>query len=450
MQHGTRIYQSHSLHPNEQAEQTAWRLRRRITSQYRHNLIMNWFSAIVGTLNPQAVMVAGGFMAVVFGCLLLAQCLQSKTDQLALSLLTISTFCAAGGLFISATILNRTIDINQITAAILGITAYLCGMFCLIVLYRPKTPKRLMVACGLFCYLGFLLWPIGIATHNWSALCQFALTCMALAVILSTKDESAPYFRLAWLGLCLFSIAGLMPRVTEVLSILFDSGTGVSNHEVARIMDTAAYRIRALTWTISVAVSFGLTTGLINARNSKRLQNSVDIDLLTGAHSRQFLVEKANQVFNEKRGRLVQPHSLSTALLLIDIDHFKLVNDTWGHEVGDRVLEHCVHSIREIVRQSDAVVSRYGGEEFCVFLPQSNAKQATELAERIRVQIESKPYSHGNEKIALTVSIGAVHDSESSTIKGLKELINIADERLYKAKHLGRNRVIEQIDMLVI
>jgi diguanylate cyclase (GGDEF)-like protein len=408
------------------------------------------FNTIINTLEPQAVMTAGGFLALVFSGLLLAQCLRNKTDQVPLALLTVSTLCASGGFFASAIFLNRAMDLNQMIAPVLGTTAYLCGLSCLIYLYRPNTPKLLMLACGLICYLGFLFWPIGIATRNWNAMCQFTLTCIALGVIVGTKDSSAPYFRWAWLGLCLFSLTGLMPRIIEIVSIPFDGGTSFSNREVAKLIDTSAYRIRALTWTISVAVCYGLTTGLINARSSKRLQQSVDIDLLTGAHSRRFLVENAKQFFDERRSNAAKPSLLSTALLLIDIDHFKKVNDTWGHDVGDNALKHCVQSIREIVRQDDAVVSRYGGEEFCVFLPQCNPKQVTELAERIRLHIASKPYWHGNEKIALTVSIGAVHDGESSAIKGLKELISLADERLYKAKHLGRNRVIERIDMLVI
>jgi diguanylate cyclase (GGDEF)-like protein len=412
--------------------------------------LVNLFNIIISALEPQAVMTAGGFMSLVFGGLLLAQRLRSKTDKTALTLLTVSTFCAAGGLFASAIFFNRAMDLNQMIAPILGTTAYLCGLNCLIFLYRPNTPKLLMLASGLICYLGFLFWPIGIETRNWNALCQFALTCLALGVIVSTKDESAPYYRWAWLGLCLFSLTGLMPRIIEIFSILFDGGASFANREAAKLMDTSAYRIRALTWTISVALCYGLTTGLINTRSNKRLQQSVDIDLLTGAHSRRFLVENANQFFNERRSNASTPSLLSTALLLIDIDHFKKVNDTWGHDVGDNALKHCVQSIREIVRQDDAVVSRYGGEEFCVFLPQCNPKQVTELAERIRLHIASKPYWHGNEQIALTVSIGAVHDGESSAIKGLKELISLADERLYKAKHLGRNRVIEQIDMLVI
>ncbi len=395
-------------------------------------------------------MTAGGFMALVFAGLLLAQCLRSKTDKTVLGLLTVSTFCAAGGLFASAIFLNRAMDLNQMIAPVLGTTAYLCGLSCLIFLYRPNTPKLVMMACGLICYLGFVFWPIGIETRNWNALCQFSLTCIALCVIVGTKDESAPFYRWAWLGLCLFSLTGLMPRIIEILSIPFDGGSSFASREAAKLIDTSAYRIRALTWTISVAVCYGLTTGLISVRSNKRLQHSVDIDLLTGAHSRRFLVENANQFFNERRNNAASPSLLSTALLLIDIDHFKKVNDTWGHDVGDNVLKHCVQSIREIVRQDDAVVSRYGGEEFCVFLPQCDPKQLTELAERVRAHIASKPYWHGKEQIILTVSIGAVHDGESSAISGLKELISLADARLYKAKHLGRNRVIEQIDMLVI
>jgi diguanylate cyclase (GGDEF)-like protein len=405
---------------------------------------------IINTLEPQAVMTAGGFMALVFGGLLLAQCLRSKTDRVALALLLISVFCAAGGLFTSAIYLNRAMDLHQMIAPVLGTTAYLCGSTCLIYLYRPSVPKRLLFVCALVCYSGFVFWPLGIATRNWNALCQFNLACIALAVVARAKDPLAPKFRWAWLGLCLFSLTGLTPRVVEIMSIPFDGGTDFASREVSKHIDTAAYRIRALTWTITVAVSYALTTGLIHARKNKQLQQSIDIDLLTGAHSRRYLVERTNQHFKERRNSDLLTSEQSTALLMIDIDHFKKVNDTWGHDVGDSVLKHCVQSIRQVIRQDDAVVSRYGGEEFCVFLPRCSPEQATELAERIRQQVAEKLYWHGNETIRLTVSIGCVHGNESNTLTSLKALISLADQRLYKAKQSGRNRVILQSDVLVI
>jgi two-component system, cell cycle response regulator len=126
------------------------------------------------------------------------------------------------------------------------------------------------------------------------------------------------------------------------------------------------------------------------------------------------------------------------------IDHFKQVNDQWGHQVGDAVLKHCVTQIRGVIGQSDAVIARYGGEEFCIVVPKISFKAAAVLAERVREQIENNPYVSENLHVAFTVSIGISHRTKPTP---LEELIRVADQFLYAAKRSGRNRVNSELEM---
>jgi diguanylate cyclase (GGDEF)-like protein/PAS domain S-box-containing protein len=129
----------------------------------------------------------------------------------------------------------------------------------------------------------------------------------------------------------------------------------------------------------------------------------------------------------------------ATSLLLIDIDHFKQVNDTHGHLIGDRVLQNVVLRLRENLRQSD-ILARYGGEEFIVLMPETNASQAWYGAERLRRVVADKPFSIGQGDLAVTISLGVTSWLPSVPLPSLDSLIDQADQALYRAKQGGRNR----------
>ena len=129
------------------------------------------------------------------------------------------------------------------------------------------------------------------------------------------------------------------------------------------------------------------------------------------------------------------------ALIALDIDHFKAVNDTFGHEAGDEALKHVARIIREQVRWRDGdVAARIGGEEFAVWLPGASLGTAMEIAERTRVQIEASPFRYGQEQRRITVSLGVT--AFPDPIGAIQNLMNVADAALYQAKRGGRNRVI--------
>ncbi len=164
-------------------------------------------------------------------------------------------------------------------------------------------------------------------------------------------------------------------------------------------------------------------------------RSEADRDALTGLYTR--------RVFDEALAELtVKPRSAPVALLMIDLDHFKRINDTHGHRVGDEVLRAAAEAIRSEVRSGTDIAARYGGEEIAVIAPAAEIGGAEELAERIRARVEELRLVAGGTLVAVTVSVGVAalqpHESEHDPARTLVER---ADARLYEAKGAGRNQV---------
>ncbi|GGB48469.1 GGDEF domain-containing protein [Shewanella inventionis] len=144
----------------------------------------------------------------------------------------------------------------------------------------------------------------------------------------------------------------------------------------------------------------------------------------------------AAAILEQEKARL-QRNNEPLSVLLCDLDHFKSVNDKYGHNAGDMVLTELSALFTEQVRQQDCV-ARWGGEEFLIILPQTTSEQAGVIAEKIRSSVENHTLQFLDNKIQVTISIGISQLSQDQTID---ELINNADKCLYQAKTLGRNRV---------
>jgi diguanylate cyclase (GGDEF)-like protein len=175
-----------------------------------------------------------------------------------------------------------------------------------------------------------------------------------------------------------------------------------------------------------------LQRDLIRARDELRFQATHDT--LTGLWNRGAFLE----LFHRELQRAVRS-KVSTSALMLDLDHFKKINDTYGHLAGDAVLKEVAHRITQVVRTYD-VVGRYGGEEFLVVLPDYGKEQAEQSAERIRAAVAAKPITTDTAEISITVSIGVAVATSGTT--GEREILANADAALYTAKNSGRNRVI--------
>ncbi|MDP2313399.1 MAG: GGDEF domain-containing protein [Pseudomonadota bacterium] len=158
------------------------------------------------------------------------------------------------------------------------------------------------------------------------------------------------------------------------------------------------------------------------------------IDPLTGLMNRGAFDQALEREFD----RAVR-YGRSLSLLLVDIDHFKYVNDTWGHPVGDRVLAQVAHALRGSVRNVD-VPGRYGGEEFAVILSETNTEGAAIAGERVRHAIGALVMAVGNDPVRITASVGVV--TWSPLFASPAELVAAADQTLYRAKRSGRNRTV--------
>lgn len=160
-------------------------------------------------------------------------------------------------------------------------------------------------------------------------------------------------------------------------------------------------------------------------------------DALTGAWNRRWfdhwLCEEINRA---------ERYSRSLSLIMLDLDLFKVVNDTHGHPAGDTVLKEVANQCLSIIRTTDTL-SRFGGEEFCVLMPETSSEAACGLAERLRAGVESLEIMHNEIKLGITVSLGVAVFSPGMDAE---TMLHHADESLYHAKRNGRNRVEYIVD----
>ncbi len=194
----------------------------------------------------------------------------------------------------------------------------------------------------------------------------------------------------------------------------------------------------ALLFTISIAF---ILLAMAKERTELRHRTAAMVDPLTGIANRRSFMQDAAQ--------LAKRHSANprpTAVLLIDLDHFKSINDRFGHALGDRALEIFADAARQSVRSSD-LLGRLGGEEFAAVLADTSRDKAVAVAERIRASFAQAALEVDNRPVGATVSIGVVHCPDGAL--DVPELLAQADQALYFAKENGRNRVeVASLDMM--
>jgi len=185
---------------------------------------------------------------------------------------------------------------------------------------------------------------------------------------------------------------------------------------------------------IAAAMAKQVSVALDRALLIKDLEKLATTDSLTRLHIRRSFLERAHQEFERSR-RYQRPLSV----LMLDVDHFKRINDSHGHETGDRVLRVLADTCRGSLRRQD-VIGRYGGEEFVAMLPETPTVVAQDAAERLRRAVEDLTVTSSGGPVKVTISIGVA--SLNAGTGGISALINAADRALYEAKQKGRNRVV--------
>ncbi|OIQ81797.1 response regulator PleD [mine drainage metagenome] len=260
----------------------------------------------------------------------------------------------------------------------------------------------------------------------------FALVYAACARLLLIHIE--PPLRTAYwfTGLC-FAFLAMVMLARGIMIWALPSGT---------------YRIYALiphnplpfflSSMVQLCVTFGFVL-MLDYRLVMDLQKIASRDMLTGALNRRRLEEEAERLW-ARRSRTGD----TLAVMMIDIDHFKSVNDRYGHQAGDEVLRHLAAIAQASIRVDD-YFARYGGEEFCILLPSTTEKEAFSLAERLREAYAARTMEFAGKPLNSTISIG-VADSAQAGLE-FSSLLATADQALYRAKHEGRNRVVSYSTM---
>jgi len=202
----------------------------------------------------------------------------------------------------------------------------------------------------------------------------------------------------------------------------------------------------AMGWALSVLlwrkfITITLQQELLEKVNAelqskqRDLERLTRLDGLTGLYNRNTFVE-----LTERELVRAQRQGSATAILLLDLDHFKRVNDTWGHPAGDAVLKNVAAVVTQSVRSTD-LVGRLGGEEFIILLPGTTLIAARKLAEKVRARLEANPTLFEKTTIQTTASIGLAGTTAAEK-RDFDNLYNSADKALYMAKQRGRNQVV--------
>ena len=182
------------------------------------------------------------------------------------------------------------------------------------------------------------------------------------------------------------------------------------------------------------AIVAAMITARENAHHVKRLHELTSLDGLTQIFNRRYFDEMIAKEFARTR-----KSGLPLSLLLFDIDHFKSVNDTHGHQAGDEILRQVAGTLKGVIRDGD-ILARYGGEEFVIVAPDTDEAGAVEFAERVRIAVEKLRTRFGDKVIPVTISIGVA--THKGTFADPEALIGAADKAVYRAKDNGRNQVV--------
>lgn len=220
----------------------------------------------------------------------------------------------------------------------------------------------------------------------------------------------------------------------------FEGVIGIFNHGRNSYNNEDREFLEMLTSFAAIAINNSMKTETINSYN-RELEIINRYDSLTGIFNRRHFLKKMTSSWD-----LCCRKNYYFHFMLIDLDHFKVVNDTWGHEVGDICLSATSRIFKQLLQRSVDGFGRYGGEEFVVFLQGMTPEGAEEMAERIRSTIEKTPVQTEDKIIPVTASIGLISVKlNAKTSLSVQELIKKADDNMYQSKMNGRNQITSSI-----
>ncbi|NYF25993.1 GGDEF domain-containing protein [Sporosarcina sp. JAI121] len=264
----------------------------------------------------------------------------------------------------------------------------------------------------------------------------FLFTVILVFIDTILTEEASGHYPFIW-SLALIPIIYIINMYPK-WKVIIGSGVFYSflkyTTEFSQKINPSNSEINALILGSLINWSIALTMGYFIIKSHKlflKVEELTIIDSLTGAYNRRYL-----ELFMEKSIPISKRTNSSLVFMMVDIDHFKKVNDNYGHQCGDQALKHTSSIINNNVRNTGVFV-RFGGEEFAVILPNTDVAEGLIIAERIREAVEKSEFIYKSERIHFTISIGvSIYNGEN-----VEEFIEKSDSALYKAKENGRNQI---------
>lgn len=295
---------------------------------------------------------------------------------------------------------------------------------------RPFAPLAPIAALYLVALAGMVYW----SSVEPSFIARSILHCTIILIFdifsfraLWPREEDEVYFFGKLMAIA-FALNGVL-QVLQAITVIVRGGgeTLLAPSTFTQLALMTAIAMSMLSTMAYVAV--------IMEYLKKDLKRQAERDPLTGAYNRRAFHTLANHVF--ARGRR---EGGAISLVILDLDHFKNVNDSHGHAVGDKVLKRVVAIVHAVLREEDVLV-RLGGEEFAIMLPAASQSEALHIAERIRRAIEAEAFMADAETVKVTTSLGVTSLAAMGANDVIDDLIRLADTALYQAKVAGRNKV---------
>lgn len=295
---------------------------------------------------------------------------------------------------------------------------------------RPRAPLVPIAALFLVALAGMVYW----SAVDPSFTARSILNCAIILIFdvfafraLWPREEDEVYF-FGKLMAVAFALNGVLQILQAIIVLVRGGGeTLLSPSTFTQVALMTAIAMSMLSTMAYVAI--------IMEYLKKDLKRQAERDPLTGAYNRRAFHTLAKHVF--ARGRR---EGDAISLVILDLDHFKSVNDSHGHAVGDKVLKRVVAIVHAVLREEDVLV-RLGGEEFAIMLPAASQSEALHIAERIRHAIEAESFTADTEMVKVTTSLGVTSLASMGANDVIDDLIKLADTALYQAKVAGRNRV---------
>lgn len=375
-------------------------------------------------IDPPTLVIVVSFLT-----LLLAVVMTAMRASFPRSIRGIGLWILAIPMFVGSTALFAQQNSHPFVHVMLANTLILGGVLCMTAgmlrFFGRPLPRARPVGTGVLLLLGALAWYTFIQPSFNMRLVLMSLSLTVLFAYLCLLPLRYGEWRV---GAIVTSLAFLlttcscMLRMGTVLAGL-DRPTGLLDFGTLQVVYLATFNLSVLVGSLGFIL-------MANERLRAILEFNASHDALTGALNRGAFFRAAAREFDQSR-ETMQPLSI----LLLDLDHFKLINDRHGHAVGDRILQDFCNALRSVLRASDAL-GRYGGEEFVVLLPGVNRDEALAVAHRLREAIQ--PPLH---LPTYTVSMGVT--TLTAAIEDIDELLYAADKALYLAKRNGRNRIEE-------